>query len=123
MFHVPHVVKSGNIGDPYSSEQLTINGYTFKEVAGNPNGTFTDTAQSVTYVYTKNRINPPVEPTKPTGSYTKPVGKTTPISSTSTTAGLPQIGETNSLLLTVIGSMTLLAGGAYLFTLKRKKSN
>lgn len=55
-------------------------------------------------------------------TYTKPVGKTTPISSASTTAGLPQTGETNSPLLTVLGSMTLLAGGAYVLTLKRKKS-
>jgi len=61
--------------------------------------------------------------TNSSGTYTKPAGKTTPISSASTTAGLPQTGETNSPLLTVIGSMTLLAGGAYLLTLKRKKSN
>jgi len=57
------------------------------------------------------------------GTYTKPTGITTPISSASTTAKLPQTGETNSPLLTVIGSMTLLVGGTYLLTLKRKKSN
>ncbi|WP_430606644.1 hypothetical protein IGJ55_002719 [Enterococcus sp. AZ170] len=57
------------------------------------------------------------------GAYTKPTGKTTPISSASAIAGLPQTGETNSPLLTVIGSMALLAGGAYVLTLKRKKSN
>ncbi|WP_157804689.1 MucBP domain-containing protein, partial [Enterococcus ureilyticus] len=119
----PDVVKSGNIGDPYSFEQLTIDGYTFKEVNGNPNGTFTDTAQTVTYVYTKNTINQPLEPTKPSESYTKPVVKAKTINSASTTATLPQTGETNSPLLTDVGAMILLASGAYILTFKRKKSN
>ena len=44
-------VLSGNIGDNYQSEQLTFNGYTFKEVLGDTAGKFSDTAQEVTYVY------------------------------------------------------------------------
>ncbi|WP_285141050.1 MucBP domain-containing protein [Lactococcus petauri] len=51
-----NVVKSGNIGDIYSTEQKDINGYTFKEVKGNTTGQFTDQAQTVTYVYRKNEI-------------------------------------------------------------------
>ncbi|WP_081167993.1 MucBP domain-containing protein [Lactococcus garvieae] len=47
------VVLTGNIGENYNSEQKTIDGYTFKEVQGNPTGSFTDQAQTVTYVYTK----------------------------------------------------------------------
>ncbi|GAX06944.1 levansucrase [Secundilactobacillus pentosiphilus] len=31
-------------------------GYTFKEVQGNPTGSFTDQDQTVTYVYTKNPV-------------------------------------------------------------------
>ncbi|PFT72935.1 hypothetical protein COK70_31700, partial [Bacillus thuringiensis] len=31
-------------------------GYTFKEVKGNPTGAFTDKEQTVTYVYTKNPV-------------------------------------------------------------------
>jgi len=50
------VVKSGNIGDSYTTDQLTIPGYTFKEVQGNPSGTFTDQEQTVTYIYTKDPI-------------------------------------------------------------------
>ncbi|MFL1696491.1 MucBP domain-containing protein [Weissella kandleri] len=50
------VVKSGNVGDDYSTDQLKIKGYTFKEVQGNPTGKFTDTAQTVTYVYTKDPV-------------------------------------------------------------------
>jgi len=36
---------------------------------------------------------------------------------------LPYTGETNSSMLTIVGSMTLLASGAYVLNLKRKKSN
>ena len=50
------IVKSGNIGDDYSTEQKDIDGYTFKEVQGNPTGQFTDTAQTVTYMYSKNSV-------------------------------------------------------------------
>ncbi|PEF14932.1 hypothetical protein CON87_32370, partial [Bacillus cereus] len=37
-----NVVKTGNIGESYSTEQKAIDGYTFKEVKGNPTGAFTD---------------------------------------------------------------------------------
>ncbi|MBU5895170.1 MucBP domain-containing protein, partial [Vibrio cholerae O1] len=47
------VVLTGNIGENYNSEQKTIDGYTFKEVQGNPTGSFTDQEQVVTYVYSK----------------------------------------------------------------------
>lgn len=50
------VVKPGNIGDKYTTEQKDIAGYTFKEVQGNPIGQFTDSPQTVTYVYTKNPV-------------------------------------------------------------------
>lgn len=50
------VIKSGNIGDIYNTEQKDIDGYTFKEVKGNTTGQLTDQAQTVTYVYRKNKI-------------------------------------------------------------------
>lgn len=50
------IVKTGNIGETYNTEQKSIEGYTFKEVQGKPSGQFTDQAQTVTYVYTKNEI-------------------------------------------------------------------
>ncbi|TDW16946.1 MucBP-like protein [Breznakia blatticola] len=46
----------GNIGETYTSEQKTFAGYTFKEVIGNPQGSFSDEAQTVTYVYTKDVV-------------------------------------------------------------------
>ncbi|MDI6552132.1 MucBP domain-containing protein, partial [Leuconostoc suionicum] len=51
------VIASGNVGDPYSTTQKDVPGYTFKEVQGNPTGSFTDQDQTVTYVYTKNPDN------------------------------------------------------------------
>jgi len=45
---------SGNVGEPYTTVQKTINGYTFKEVIGSETGTFTTDPQEVTYVYEKD---------------------------------------------------------------------
>jgi polyhydroxyalkanoate synthesis regulator phasin len=53
------VVKSGNIGDKYTTEQKDIEGYTFKEMSKDSaavSGDFTAKAQTVTYVYTKNPV-------------------------------------------------------------------
>ncbi|MBO0475323.1 MucBP domain-containing protein [Enterococcus ureasiticus] len=50
------IVKSGNVGEDYTTEQKNIDGYTFKEVQGNATGQFTDQAQTVIYVYTKNKV-------------------------------------------------------------------
>ena len=52
-----NIVKSGNIGEDYTTEQKDIDGYTFKEVQGNVSGQFTNQAQTVTYIYTKNLIS------------------------------------------------------------------
>lgn len=49
-------ILSGNLGEEYTTEQKDIEGYTFKEVQGNPTGHFTDQSQTVTYIYTKNPI-------------------------------------------------------------------
>lgn len=51
----PHST-TGPSGSDYTTEQLTIDGYTFKEVVGNPNGQYTDTTITVNYIYTKNQI-------------------------------------------------------------------
>ncbi|HAC5813853.1 TPA_asm: class 1 internalin InlJ [Listeria monocytogenes] len=45
---------SGTIGDNYTTEPKTIEGYTLTTTPGNATGTFTTGSQTVTYVYTKN---------------------------------------------------------------------
>ena len=47
------VILSGNIGATYTSEQKEFEGYNFKEVQGNPTGSFTEDAQTITYIYSK----------------------------------------------------------------------
>ncbi|KKW74604.1 small, acid-soluble spore protein L, sspL [Lactococcus cremoris] len=48
------IIKSGNIGNSYTSEQKKISGYNFKEVQGITEGQFTNDPQTVIYIYTKN---------------------------------------------------------------------
>ncbi|GEO70648.1 MucBP domain-containing protein [Levilactobacillus acidifarinae] len=66
------VVLEGVVGDSYTTEQLTIPGYTFKEVQGKPQGEFSDQSQTVTYVYTKD----PVAGQPITVSYVSTTGET-----------------------------------------------
>lgn len=48
---------TGNVGATYTSVQKAVAGYTFKEVKdNNATGQFTDAAQTVTYIYTKNPV-------------------------------------------------------------------
>lgn len=49
---------TGDIGSAYSSEQLAFEGYTFKEVLGQPAGVFSNETQTVTYIYTKDSLSP-----------------------------------------------------------------
>lgn len=51
-------VKSGNVGDAYTTEKKEITGYTFKEVKGDISGKISDKAQAVSYIYTKNKVTP-----------------------------------------------------------------
>ncbi|MBS7575928.1 MULTISPECIES: MucBP domain-containing protein [unclassified Enterococcus] len=53
---VDSVILTGNIGDSFEAVQKDIEGYTFKEIQGNPTGTFTSEEQSVTFVYTRNLV-------------------------------------------------------------------
>ncbi|KRL59016.1 hypothetical protein FC69_GL001995 [Latilactobacillus fuchuensis DSM 14340 = JCM 11249] len=52
----PSKTLTGNVGTDYQAVQASIAGYTFKQVNGNAAGQFSDTAQTVTYVYTKNPV-------------------------------------------------------------------
>ena len=100
------VVKSGNVGDDYTTEQKAIDGYTFKEVRGNPTGKFTDQPQTVTYVYMKYKIYPASKADNKLDHKDKTNNKETYSSSQHT---LPKTGENKRLALisTGIGSVFL----------------
>ena len=63
---------TGNVGDNYQAVQLAVDGYTFQKVIGNPNGTLTDAAQSVTYVYAKTVTKPEASTTNSETKTEKP---------------------------------------------------
>ncbi|HCW3280072.1 TPA: class 1 internalin InlJ [Listeria monocytogenes] len=63
---------SGTVGDNYTTEPKTIDGYTLTTTPDNATGTFHTSSQTVTYVYTKN-----IEATEPvTVNYVDANGKT-----------------------------------------------
>ena len=131
-----NVVKSGNIGDDYSTDQKAIPGYTFKEVQGSASGQFTDKEQTITYVYTKNSVTP-VKPTEPGTTQTNenntetPVKNTTNVSlhnnvstlgsvSTTNEKSLPTTGEKPANWAVVVGGLITLTAATVLYLLKRK---
>lgn len=118
------VVKTGNIGDDYSTEQKDIEDYAFKEVQGNPTGQFTDETQTVTYVYTKNKVNPvkPI-PNDNTPSHKEDTSKS---ESSSTHDALPETGENERMTLISVGTgliFLMVALIASIFRFKRFKNN
>ncbi|MYV05340.1 MULTISPECIES: MucBP domain-containing protein [Furfurilactobacillus] len=50
---VPTQILSGNVGDTYETVVKHLNGYTLSTIDGNANGTFTNTDQTITYIYVK----------------------------------------------------------------------
>lgn len=52
------VIKSGNIGDDYITEEKKLAGYTFKEIKGNATGKFKQESQVVSYVYDRSEGAP-----------------------------------------------------------------
>lgn len=116
---IADVVKTGTVGEKYTTDKLAINGYTFKEVQGSATGTFTEAAQAVTYVYTKNEATKADDPRDPVK---KDVKTTTKIVSKKTTKKLPQTSGVNTTLLTVSG-IILLGTLTSIYALKRKMTN
>ncbi|MBM5696345.1 hypothetical protein D8Y04_14335, partial [Listeria seeligeri] len=49
-------ILSGNVGDTYTSTAKDIEGWKLKKAPSNATGTFSDTAQTITYVYEKEEV-------------------------------------------------------------------
>ncbi|WP_243416162.1 MucBP domain-containing protein [Lactococcus petauri] len=114
------IVKSGTVGESYSTEKKDIKGYTFKEVQGNTTGQFTDQVQTVTYVYTKNKVNP-VKPENKPDSEDKNNDKGT---TSSTQHGLPATGENERMtMMSIILGLILLALATVFSIFRFKKVN
>lgn len=117
------VIIKGTIGEDYATEQKKIDGYTFKEVRGNPTGKFTDQPQTVVYVYKKNvAANVDTTPTSEnhiTTFFNKVTGENTSGKS------LPKTGEDTkySQAFTIIGIALIFSTGIYLLGFRNKRGN
>ncbi|TYU79242.1 class 1 internalin InlJ [Listeria monocytogenes] len=108
----PSEILNGTIGDTYKATTKQIDGYTLSAEPTNATGQFTNSAQTVNYIYTKNtNINQPLPDKKPTNTTpTKPSNlKTTEVKKASDS--LPKTGDSTpwkSALLGVFLSSTAL---------------
>ncbi|EPD4922987.1 class 1 internalin InlJ [Listeria monocytogenes] len=108
----PSETLNGNVGDTYKATAKQIDGYTLSAEPTNATGQFTNSAQTVNYIYTKNtNIDQPLPDKKPTNTTpTKPSNlKTTEVKKASDT--LPKTGDSapwKSALLGVFLSSTAL---------------
>ncbi|MDG4990967.1 MucBP domain-containing protein, partial [Lactococcus lactis] len=119
------VVKSGNVGDAYTTEQKTIAGYNFKEVKGSATGTFTDQAQTVPYVYTKNNVTPSPKPNDHSDAPESSKGNGNKNVSTSEKKNtLPQTGDSEGLsMIGMISGLFLILGTIVMILVKRKRQD
>ncbi|EAE6382061.1 class 1 internalin InlJ [Listeria monocytogenes] len=108
----PSETLNGTIGDTYNATAKQIDGYTLSTEPTNATGQFTNSAQTVNYIYTKNtNIDQPLPDKKPTNTTpTKPSNlKTTEVKKASDS--LPKTGDSTpwkSALLGVLLSSTAL---------------
>lgn len=96
----------GQVGKKWTSKQLEIDGYKFKEVKGNTEGIFTKEDQYVTYVYFKENFEKQTD-LKKIGTEKKESKK------------LPQTGEKSNVLAFVGGSLIII--GLWFFLSKKVK--
>ncbi|MCI2172294.1 MucBP domain-containing protein [Schleiferilactobacillus perolens] len=126
------IVTTGKVGDPYATSQLTIKGYTFKQLASDSApiyGQYQKDTQVVTYIYSKidtgggddggktpgtggqggdEQPTTPTTPTKPSqpgqggGTATSPVETPTGGSQTARQSRLPQTDEDTGLASTLL---------------------
>lgn len=136
------VILKGDIGTTFETEAKAFKGYKLTKTPSNQSGLFTSDSQEVEYVYSKDSaiITPvtPVNPDNPIINPVKPVNPATPTvpsknsskktttktvnqtGETTATTALPKTGDSNNNLLLIIG-VSLLIGGVYMFTTRRKR--
>ncbi|MFQ6324448.1 MucBP domain-containing protein [Lactococcus garvieae] len=113
------VVKSGNIGEDYTTEQTDIDGYNFKEIQGNASGTFSDQPQEVVYVYVKDTLIDTGTSVN-TGTPNNTENPSNHEQNSSDTL-LPSTGESKGLLFSIFGALLLILASLSIFLKKKSK--
>ena len=119
------------MGEAYTSTQKTVSGYTFKEVQGSATGTFTDSPQTVTYVYTKDEVIVPTINIDNTNKIIKNYQSINYSSSlkqinknySSKNSILPETGEDKNISIFMIITGLALMGGASMLLMNRFRKN
>lgn len=118
------IVKSGTVGEGYSTEKKDIKGYTFKEVQGSTTGQFTEQVQTVTYVYTKNKVNPVNPEPKPENKSSSNDKNNNQGTISSTQHDLPATGENERItVMSIILGLVLLTVAMIISIFRFKKVN
>lgn len=113
----PSETLTGRVGASYTSNRKDVSGYTFKEIKGNATGTFTSSAQTVTYVYSKNPAKAALPPKgQDTGKTPLLVGNSTSSNELKNQATLPKTGEQTSFSAFGLGSSILTLALGILFS-------
>ncbi|MBF2350214.1 LapB repeat-containing protein [Listeria marthii] len=126
---------TGTINSNYQAMSKKITGYTLETTPENATGTFTDTIQTVDYIYKKDIVTPtpitvnPVNPIKPVNpvvnepSTLKPATNkvtTNPSTEKTTYSALPKTGDTDQNTSSTIFGALLILTSAPLLLFKKK---
>ncbi|ECQ6354474.1 TPA: MucBP domain-containing protein [Listeria innocua] len=128
---------TGVLNSNYQATSKKIAGYTLETIPTNATGTFTDTEQTIDYIYKKDTVTPtpitvnPVDPVKPVDSVNpdKPVAHNPVTVKPATTShsiekttynSLPKTGDTDqSTAATIFGALLLLISAPLLLFKKK----
>lgn len=116
-------ILTGKSGEKYEARKKDIDHFTFKEVKGNAEGTFTANAQDVTFIYSKdtNKVTTLTTDKGDSGSTANQVLGTNAVNQNANSNDLlPSTGDELPLSITLIGSF-FTAFAATIFALQRKK--
>lgn len=126
---MPQQILTGEVGQSYKTEKLTIFGYTFAKTLGNSEGTFRGSEQVVTYIYSKNSTLSSAN-TNVTSTGKGMIGNQRSLSNNSssnqkntTKKSLPKMGEASAAATSFLGASLVLGIIIFYKRYKARKGN
>lgn len=117
------IMLQGKVGLPYTTEAKVIDSWQLKEIPANATGSYTEEAQDVVYVYTKEKVSTLItDKTSNTKESTKATGVNPTIrTNNKKQENLPKTGEDNVLTQIMINmGLLFLVSTGYLFFKQNK---